>query len=110
MNIDRHCSVSEPVINHSKGTPMGLIVLLIVGGLIGWVASMIMRTDGQQGIFLNIVVGIVGALLAGFIVTPLVGGAPITSGEISIQSVLVSLLGAIVLLALINLFRRGSVR
>ncbi|WBH15068.1 GlsB/YeaQ/YmgE family stress response membrane protein [Sphingomonas radiodurans] len=89
---------------------MGLIVLLIVGGLIGWVASMIMRTDGQQGIILNVVVGIVGALLAGFIVTPLIGGAPITSGAISIQSVLVSLLGAIVLLAIINLFRRGSLR
>jgi uncharacterized membrane protein YeaQ/YmgE (transglycosylase-associated protein family) len=89
---------------------MGLIVLLIVGGLIGWVASMIMRTDGQQGIFLNIVVGIVGALLAGFIVTPLIGGVPITSGIISIQSVLVSLVGAVVLLAIINLFRRGAVR
>jgi uncharacterized membrane protein YeaQ/YmgE (transglycosylase-associated protein family) len=89
---------------------MGLIILLIVGGLIGWVASMIMRTDGQQGIFLNIVVGIVGALLAGFILTPLVGGAPITSGEISLPSILLSLLGAIVLLAIINLFRRGSVR
>lgn len=89
---------------------MDLIVLLIVGGLIGWVASMIMRTDGQQGILLNVVVGIVGALLAGFIVTPLIGGAPITSGAISIQSVLVSLLGAIVLLAIINLFRRGSLR
>jgi uncharacterized membrane protein YeaQ/YmgE (transglycosylase-associated protein family) len=89
---------------------MGLIVLLVVGGLIGWVASMIMRTDGQQGIFLNIVVGIVGALLAGFLLTPLIGGAPITSGEISLQSVIVSLLGAIVLLAIINLFRRGAVR
>lgn len=89
---------------------MGLIILLVVGGLIGWVASMIMRTDGQQGIFLNIVVGIVGALLAGFLLTPLIGGAPITSGEISIPSVLVSLLGAVVLLAIINLFRRGSVR
>jgi uncharacterized membrane protein YeaQ/YmgE (transglycosylase-associated protein family) len=89
---------------------MGLIILLIVGGLIGWVASMIMRTDGQQGVFLNVVVGIVGALLAGFVVTPLIGGAPITSGQISIQSVLVSLVGAIVLLAIINLFRRGTVR
>lgn len=89
---------------------MGLIIILIVGGLIGWVASMIMRTDGQQGIFLNIVVGIVGALIAGFVVTPLIGGVPITSGEISVQSVVVSLLGAIVLLAIINLFRRGAVR
>jgi uncharacterized membrane protein YeaQ/YmgE (transglycosylase-associated protein family) len=93
-----------------KGMVMGLIVLLIVGGIIGWVASMIMRTDGQQGIFLNVVVGIIGALLAGFIITPLIGGAPITSGVLSIQSVIVSLIGAIVLLAIINLFRRGAVR
>jgi uncharacterized membrane protein YeaQ/YmgE (transglycosylase-associated protein family) len=96
--------------NDVKERPMGLIVLLIVGGLIGWVASLIMRTDGQQGIFLNIVVGIVGALLAGFLLTPLIGGAPITSGVISVQSVLVSLLGAVVLLAIINFFRRGTVR
>lgn len=89
---------------------MNLIILLIVGGLIGWVASMIMRTDAQQGIFLNIIVGIVGALLAGFILTPLIGGAPITSGAINIQSILVSLLGAVVLLAIVNLVRRGSVR
>jgi len=89
---------------------INFIVWLVVGGLIGWVASMIMRTNGQQGIVLNVVVGIVGALLASFIVTPLIGGAPITSGVISIQSVVVSLIGAIVLLAIINLFRRGAVR
>lgn len=89
---------------------MGIIMLLIVGGVIGWIASMIMRTDGQQGILLNVVVGLVGALLAGFIVTPLIGGAPITSGALSLQSVFVSLLGAIVLLAIVNLVRRGSVR
>ncbi len=89
---------------------MGIIVLLIVGGLIGWVASIIMRTDAQQGIIMNIVVGIVGALLAGFVVTPLIGGVPITSGVISIPSVLVSLLGAVVLLAIVNLARRGAVR
>jgi uncharacterized membrane protein YeaQ/YmgE (transglycosylase-associated protein family) len=89
---------------------MGIIILLIVGGLIGWVASMIMRTDAQQGVLLNIVVGIVGALLAGFIITPLIGGAPITSGVISVQSVLVSLVGAVALLAIVNLVRRGTVR
>lgn len=87
---------------------MGLIILLIVGGLIGWVASMIMRDN--TGLLTNIVVGIVGALLAGFVLTPLIGGAPITSGVISIQSIVVSLLGAVVLLAIINLFRRGAVR
>jgi uncharacterized membrane protein YeaQ/YmgE (transglycosylase-associated protein family) len=89
---------------------MNLIILLIVGGLIGWVASMIMRTDAQQGVLLNIVVGIVGALLAGFIVTPLIGGASIMDGGVNIQSILISLLGAVILLALINLFRRGTAR
>ena len=89
---------------------MNLIILLIVGGLIGWVASMIMRTDGQQGIVLNVVVGIVGSLLAGFVITPLIGGSPITSGGLSVTTVLISLLGSVVLLALINLFRRGSMR
>lgn len=89
---------------------MGLIILLVVGGIIGWVASLIMRTDGQQGVLLNVIVGIVGALLAGLVVTPLIGGAPITSGGINLQSILVSLVGAVVLLAIINLFRRGAVR
>lgn len=89
---------------------MGLIIVLIVGGILGWLASIVMRTDAQQGIFLNVVVGIVGALLAGFILTPLLGGAPITSGAFDIRSLLVSFLGAIVLLAIVNLVRRGSVR
>jgi uncharacterized membrane protein YeaQ/YmgE (transglycosylase-associated protein family) len=69
-----------------------------------------MRTDGQQGIFLNIVVGIVGAILAGFIITPLIGGAPITNGAFDIMSLISSFLGAVVLLAIVNLFRRGRVR
>jgi uncharacterized membrane protein YeaQ/YmgE (transglycosylase-associated protein family) len=89
---------------------MNLIILLIVGGLIGWVASIIMKTDAQQGVFLNVIVGIVGAMLAGFLVTPLLGGASITEGGVNIQSILISLLGAIILLAIVNLFRRGSVR
>ena len=89
---------------------MGLILWLIVGGVIGWIASMIMRTDAQQGILLNIVVGIVGALVAGFLVTPLIGGAPITSGAFDIRSLLASFIGAVILLGAINLFRRGSVR
>ena len=89
---------------------MGLIILLIVGGIIGWLASLVMRTDGQQGIILNVVVGIVGALIAGFLVTPLIGGAPITSGSFDVMSLVSSFIGAIILLAIVNLFRRGSVR
>lgn len=89
---------------------MGLLIVLVVGGILGWLASIVMRTDGQQGILLNVVVGIVGALLAGFLLTPVLGGAPITSGALDIRSLLVSFLGAIVLLAVVNLVRRGSVR
>ena len=89
---------------------MTLIFIIVVGGIIGWLASIVMRTDAQQGIFLNVVVGIVGALLAGFLITPLIGGAPITSGAFDIVSLIASFLGAVVLLGVINLFRRGAVR
>ena len=89
---------------------MTLILILLVGGIIGWLASILMRTDGQQGIFLNIVVGVVGAVIAGFIVTPLIGGAPITSGSFDILSLFASFLGAVILLAIVNLFRRRSMR
>jgi uncharacterized membrane protein YeaQ/YmgE (transglycosylase-associated protein family) len=89
---------------------MTLILVIIVGGILGWLASMIMRRDAQQGIFLNIVVGIVGALLAGFLLNPLIGGGNITAGDFSLSALLVSLLGAVVLLAIVNLFTRKSVR
>jgi uncharacterized membrane protein YeaQ/YmgE (transglycosylase-associated protein family) len=89
---------------------MNLILWLIIGGLIGWIASLIMRTDAQQGIFLNIVVGIVGALLAGFLLSPLFGMGTINQSNFSLPALLVSLLGAIILLAIVNLFRRGTVR
>ena len=89
---------------------MNLIILLVVGGVIGWVASLIMNTDGQQGIILNVVVGIVGALLAGFVVTPLIGGASIMNGGINVQTILISLVGSVILLAILNLMRRGTVR
>jgi uncharacterized membrane protein YeaQ/YmgE (transglycosylase-associated protein family) len=89
---------------------MGIILMLIVGGILGWLASMIMRTDAQQGVFLNVVVGIVGAILGGLLFSGLIGGASITSRAFDIRSLLVSLLGAIVLLAIVNLFRRGTVR
>ncbi len=84
---------------------MGIIIWLIVGGVVGWLASLIMRTDGQQGIILYIVVGIVGAFLASLII----GGGSINQA-ITIESFLYSLVGAIVLLAIVNLIRRGSVR
>ena len=85
---------------------MGLILWLIIGGVIGWIASMIMRTDAQQGIFLNIVVGIVGAFIGGLVLS----GGSINNAPLTLTSFLVSLLGAVVLLTIVNLVRRGSVR
>lgn len=89
---------------------MNLIIWLVVGGLIGWVASMVMRTNGQQGIVLNVVVGIVGALIGGWLLAPMFGAGTINQNDFSAASLGVSLLGAIILLAIVNLVRRGSVR
>ena len=89
---------------------INFIVWLVVGGLIGWVASMIMRTDAQQGVMLNVIVGIVGAALGGWFISPLVGVGSINQGAFSMGALLVSLLGAVVLLAIVNLVRRGSAR
>ena len=89
---------------------MNLLIWLVVGGVIGWIASMIMRTDAQQGMLLNIVVGIVGAMLGGWLISPLLGVGTINQSNFSIGSLVVSLIGAVILLAIVNLFRRGSVR
>jgi uncharacterized membrane protein YeaQ/YmgE (transglycosylase-associated protein family) len=88
---------------------MGIIIWLIVGGIIGWLASMVMRTDGQQGVILNVIVGIIGAFIGGF-VGPMLGLGGGINGGITVMSVVVSLVGAIILLAIVNLFRRGRVR
>jgi uncharacterized membrane protein YeaQ/YmgE (transglycosylase-associated protein family) len=84
---------------------INFIVWLVVGGVIGWVASMIMHTNAQQGVFLNIVVGIVGAALGGWFISPLVGVGTINQGALSMGALLVSLVGAVILLAIVNLVR-----
>ena len=89
---------------------MNLIIWLVVGGVIGWLASIVMRTDAQQGILLNVIVGIVGALLAGFVIAPLFGTGTINQSDFSLSGLLVSFIGAVVLLAIVNLFRRGTAR
>jgi uncharacterized membrane protein YeaQ/YmgE (transglycosylase-associated protein family) len=90
---------------------MNFIIWIIVGGLIGWVASMVMGTNRQQGIILNVVVGIVGAFLAGFLLTPYFGISTIYQNNFSLPALLVSLVGAIILLAVVSLFtRRGGFR
>ncbi len=85
---------------------MGIIVWLVMGGLVGWIASMIMGTNAQQGILLNVVVGIVGAVIGGWLIGPLLGAGSINDG-ITVMSFIVSLIGAVLLLAVVSLFRRG---
>jgi uncharacterized membrane protein YeaQ/YmgE (transglycosylase-associated protein family) len=90
---------------------MNFIIWIIVGALVGWVASQVMGTSGQQGLILNIIVGIVGAFVAGLVLTPLFGIATINQSDFSLPALLVSLGGAIILLAVINLVQgRGLSR
>ena len=89
---------------------MNFIIWIVIGGVIGWLASMVMKTNAQQGIFLNIVVGIVGAFLGGWLQAPLFGTGTINSDNFSLSSLLVSFLGAVILLGIVNLLRRGKIR
>jgi len=82
---------------------MNLIIFLIVGGVIGWLASIVMRTDAQQGIILNIVVGIIGSFIGGVLF-----GSTLGAG--GVYGWLSAFLGAVILLAIVNLVRRGAVR
>jgi len=89
---------------------MNIIIWLVVGGVIGWVASRLMRTDAQQGIILNVLVGIVGAALGGWFLSPLFGVSTINQNNFSAPALLVSLLGAVILLVIVSLIRRGARR
>jgi uncharacterized membrane protein YeaQ/YmgE (transglycosylase-associated protein family) len=87
---------------------VNFIVWLIVGAIIGWLASQLMGQ--REGLLLNIVVGIVGAFLAGLVLTPLLGIGTINQGNFSLPALIVSLVGAIVLLAIVSIFQRGTMR
>ena len=89
---------------------MNFIVWLFVGGIIGWLASLVMRTDARQGVLLNVVVGIVGALLGGWLLSPLLGAGTINQNDFSLLGLLVSFGGAIILLLVVNLLRTGRAR
>jgi uncharacterized membrane protein YeaQ/YmgE (transglycosylase-associated protein family) len=94
----------------TEGVEMNFIIWIVIGGIIGWLASLVMKTDAQQGLFLNVVVGIVGALLGGWLLSPLFGAGTINADNFSIMSLVVSFLGAVILLAIVNLIFRGRVR
>ena len=88
---------------------MGWIIALIVGGVAGWLASMVMNRDASMGIFWNIVVGIVGALIGNALAGPLLGVRG-SIQEFSLTGFLIAIVGAIVLLGIVNLVQRGRVR
>jgi len=95
-------------LNPSRSTDMNFIIWLVVGGLIGWLASIVMKS--REGVIMNVVVGIVGAMLGGWLISPLVGVGTINQNNFSFPALLVSLIGAVILLAIVNMFRRGRSR
>lgn len=84
---------------------INLLVWIIVGALIGWLASIIMKTNSRQGLIADIIIGIVGAFVAGLLLSPLFNISTINEGNFSLHSLLVSLGGAVILLAVSKLFR-----
>ena len=89
---------------------INFIVWLIVGAIIGWLASRLMGTDGQQGTLIDIVVGVVGAFVAGLLLTPLFGISTINQSNFSLPALMVSLMGAIILLAAVRVLRGRGLR
>ena len=87
------------------------IIAIVMGGVIGWLASIVMRTDAQQGIFLNIIVGCVGSFLGRFLFGMSgLGGGRLRDNAFDPMTLLAAFVGAVVLLAIVNLVRRGRVR
>jgi uncharacterized membrane protein YeaQ/YmgE (transglycosylase-associated protein family) len=89
---------------------MNFIIWLVVGGIVGWVASIIMRTNRQQGLILNVIVGIVGAFVAGLLLTPLLGIGTINQNDFSLPALIVSVTGAVILLAVVSLLQGRGLR
>lgn len=113
MMCQRKSTQEDPSSNPytaERNLGMNFILWIIIGGIIGWIASIIMPTNAQQGIMINVLVGIIGALLAGFLLTPLFGVGTINQSNFSLPSLILSLLGAIILLAVVHLVRRGTMR
>lgn len=89
---------------------MEFIIAIVMGGVIGWLASIVMRTDAQQGIFLNIIVGCVGSILGRFLFGRFLGGGHLRGDAFDPMTLLTAFIGAVVLLAIVNLVRRRRVR
>lgn len=89
---------------------MGLILALIMGGIIGWLASKVMNRDAQMGMFWNVVVGCVGSIVGRFLLGGILGGGGLRNDALDPMTLLTSFIGAVVLLAIVNLAQRGRAR
>ncbi|MGB3165792.1 MAG: GlsB/YeaQ/YmgE family stress response membrane protein [Alteraurantiacibacter sp.] len=88
---------------------MGILIAIIVGGVAGWLASIVMNRNASMGIIWNVIVGIIGAFIGNLLIAPLLGfGGSIQ--EFDLGSFVIAIIGAVILLAIVNLVQRGRVR
>lgn len=103
--MESQCEARTSTYEERATTVINIILWLIFGALVGWLASIVMRTDAQQGALLNIIVGIVGAFIGGFLFN-----RDVAANVFDIGSLLTAFIGAVILLAILNLVNRGRVR
>jgi uncharacterized membrane protein YeaQ/YmgE (transglycosylase-associated protein family) len=103
------CRGHKSVLEEEEDMNMGWIIALVVGGVAGWLASLVMNRDASMGIFWNIVVGCVGSIIGNMVAGPLLGMTGSVQ-EFSLTGLVVAVIGAVILLAIVNLIQRGRVR
>ena len=89
---------------------MGLVFLIVIGGMLGWLAAIIARAESASARLHNILIGLAGALVTGLVVNPLIGGSSLLDGQYSIDALLIALTGSVVMLLVANLWRDGELR
>ena len=89
---------------------MGLVFLIVIGGMLGWLAAIIVRAETGPSRLRNILIGVAGALVTGLVVNPLIGGSDLLAGQYNVDSLLLALAGSAMLLLAINLWRDGELR
>lgn len=89
---------------------MEFIVAIVMGGIIGWLASMVMNRDASMGILMNVIVGCVGSVLGRFLLGSFIGGGQLRGDAFDPKTLLTAFIGAVVLLGVVNLVKRGRIR
>ncbi len=89
---------------------MGIVIWFVVGGVLGWMASIIADNDRQHSVAVNVLVGVTGALIGGMLISPLVGAGDMDNSGLSFPSLLIAVCGSAILLALVSRMRRSRVK